>query len=138
MVVIDTSGLLAALDDSETGHAAALEALRAARPPRLLSPCVLTELDYLFGVRQGESARLDLLGEVERGVYELAAFSPADVAAARSVVERHAGLGVSLADASIVVLAEARGTQDVLTFDERHFRVLSAAGKPFRLLPADG
>jgi predicted nucleic acid-binding protein len=44
---------------------------------------------------------------------------------------------ISLADASIVVLAERHGVRDALTLDERHFRVLMAGGKPFRLLPAD-
>lgn len=50
---------------------------------------------------------------------------------------RHADLGISLADASIVVLAERHDVREVLTLDERHSRVLAAAGKPFRVLPAD-
>jgi len=53
------------------------------------------------------------------------------------VIERHTDLGISLADASIVVLAERHGVPDVLTLDQRHFRLLSAGGKPFRVLPAD-
>jgi hypothetical protein len=45
---------------------------------------------------------------------------------------------VGLADASIVVLAERHDTSDVLTLDERHFRVLrTAQGGEFRVLPAD-
>lgn len=48
-----------------------------------------------------------------------------------------ADLGISLADASIVTLAARHATRDVLTLDERHFRVLTIKGKPFRLLPAD-
>jgi predicted nucleic acid-binding protein len=51
---------------------------------------------------------------------------------------RYADLHVSLADASIVVLANRHDTLDVLTLDERHFRVLRGqGGSPFRLLPAD-
>jgi uncharacterized protein len=75
--------------------------------------------------------------EVERGAYALAPMSGADVGSARRVVERHADLGISLADASIVVLAERHELCAVLTLDQRHFRVLSARGKPFRVLPAD-
>jgi len=37
----------------------------------------------------------------------------------------------------MVVLAARYRTQDVLTLDERHFRVLQANRKPLRLLPAD-
>jgi hypothetical protein len=42
-----------------------------------------------------------------------------------------------VADASIVVLAERHKTRDVLTLDQRHFRVFTANRKPFRILPAD-
>jgi predicted nucleic acid-binding protein len=52
-------------------------------------------------------------------------------------MERYADLRISLADASIVVLAERHRVHDVLTLDERHFRVLTADEKPLRLLPAD-
>jgi len=47
-------------------------------------------------------------------------------------------LAVGLADASVVVLSRRHGVRDVLTLDERHFRVLRGADdRPFRLLPAD-
>jgi predicted nucleic acid-binding protein len=47
-------------------------------------------------------------------------------------------LRVSLAGASNVVLANRHGTLDVLTLDERHFRVLRGlGGRSFRILPAD-
>jgi hypothetical protein len=35
------------------------------------------------------------------------------------------------------VLAHRYNTSEVLTLDERHFRVLPAPGGPFRVLPAD-
>ena len=60
-----------------------------------------------------------------------------DVARAHAIIQRYADLQISLADASIVVLAEHCRVCDVLTLDERHFRVLTANGKPLRLLPAD-
>jgi predicted nucleic acid-binding protein len=79
-----------------------------------------------------------LLGEVGRGVYRLEPFSPEDVAEAVAVIERFPELEVGLADASVVVLANRHGTRDVLTLDERHFRVLKRPRDlPFRLLPAD-
>src|SRR5436305_13444644 len=70
-------------------------------------------------------------------VYRLEPFSAEDVQVARTVIERYADQGISLADASITVIATRHSTQDVLTLDERHFRILTANGKPFRLLPAD-
>ena len=137
MILLDTSGLLAALDASQRRHAAAAASLNTASAPLLLSPFVLAELDYLLATRVGGAARTSLLREVERGAYQLQPFSALEVGDARAIIERHADLGISLADASIVVLGARHGVSDVLTLDERHFRVLPADGAPFRLLPAD-
>jgi predicted nucleic acid-binding protein len=137
VILLDTSGLLAAVDASQSHHTAAAASLAAARPPLLLSPFVLAELDYLIATRVGPTARASLLKEVERGAYRLETMTSADVASAHTIIKRHADLEISLADASIVVLAERHGVHDALTLDQRHFRILTASGKPFRLLPAD-
>jgi uncharacterized protein len=137
VILLDTSGLLAALDASQSHHREAAASLTASRPPLLLSPFVLAELDYLIAARVGPGARAMLLEEVERGAYLLESMTGADVGRAHTIIERYADLQISLADASIVVLAERHRVSDVLTLDERHFRVLTASDKPLRLLPAD-
>jgi predicted nucleic acid-binding protein len=138
MIVLDTGGLYAALDANEPLHGRAVGALAAARPPRLLSPFVLAELDYLIGQRVGAQAQCSLLDEITRGVYRLDAFSADDVGEARQIMERYADLRIGLADASIVVLARRHRTLDLLCTDERHFRAMKGpGGKPFRLLPKD-
>lgn len=138
MIILDTSGLLAALDASQRHHAAAAAALRAADPPWVLSPFVLAELDYLLATRVGESAERALLSEVGRGVYRLESFEAEDISAAERVIAKHAALEIGLADASIVVLAGRYGVGDLLTLDERHFRAIRGPGsRPFRILPAD-
>jgi predicted nucleic acid-binding protein len=138
VIVLDTSGLLAAIDASQRHHAAARRALEAAPPPWILSPFVLAELDYLLATRVGQAAERALLAEVGRGVYRLEAFDAAEIAAAERLIGRHGDLEIGLADASIVGLAARYGVRDLLTLDERHFRVLPGpGGRPFRLLPAD-
>jgi uncharacterized protein len=137
LILLDTSGLLAALDSAQRAHAESKASLVAAKPPLLLSPFVLAELDYLLATRVGHHARTSLLGEVECGALTLEQFSAVDVSEGLAVVQRHGDLGISLADASIVVLANRHGVQEVLTLDERHFRTLAANCKPLRLLPAD-
>jgi predicted nucleic acid-binding protein len=137
VILLDTSGLLAALDSDQRHHRQAAASLIDATPPLLLSPFVLAELDYMLLSRVGAAARASLLEEVERDAYLLETMTGADVARAYKIIKRHADLGISLADASIIVLAERHRVRDVLTLDERHFRVLTANGKPFRLLPAD-
>jgi predicted nucleic acid-binding protein len=138
VIVLDTGGLYAALDANETLHGRAVAALVAAPPPRVLSPLVLAELDYLIGNRVGHQAQIALIDEVLRGAYQLEAFSSEDVGHAKRIMERYADLRVGLADASVVVLANRHRTVDLLCTDERHFRALKASGgKPFRLLPFD-
>lgn len=138
MIILDTSGLLAALDASQRHHAAAASALQAAPPPWLLSPFVLAELDYLVATRVGQHAERALLAEVGRGVYSLEHFESGDIARAEQLIDRYADLNIGLADASLLVLSERYGALDVLTLDERHFRSLKGAmGRGLRLLPAD-
>jgi predicted nucleic acid-binding protein len=139
VIVLDTSGLYAALVETEVDHEACRDALLAEPPPLLLSPFVLCELDYLLGTGFGVDAELDVLEEVELAAYQLEPFGAVDVAAARRVVARYRDLGVGLADASVVVVAARHNTDRVLTLDERHFRALrDERGSPFTLLPADG
>jgi predicted nucleic acid-binding protein len=138
VILLDTSGLLAAIDASERHHPAAAKALRAAEAPRLLSPFVLAELDYLLGQRVGTAAARALLAEVSGGSYQLEPFDASDVAKANVHLDRYGDLALGLADASILVLAERHDVSDILTLDERHFRaVRRTAGQGFRLLPAD-
>ena len=139
MLLLDTSGLLAAADADQHLHRAAREALERAPGPLILSPFVLAELDYLLVARVGREAELALLAEVAQGTYRLEPFSAFDVAEAGAVIEQYAGFGdLGLADASNVVLARRHDTRDILTLDERHFRALRGPRDlPFRVLPAD-
>ncbi len=138
MILLDTSGLIAALSPAQRRHQPAAAALRQAKPPLILSPFVLAEIDYLLHKVAGVGAALLFLEEVAREAYELATFSSADVARAREIMAKYRDLEIGLADASIVVLAERYGTRDLLTLDERHFRVLRPAPRAsFRILPAD-
>ncbi len=138
MIILDTSGLLAAIDAAQTNHHEAAEALQAAGQPRSLSPFVLAELDYLLTTRVSEAAARRLLLEVARGAYRLEPFDSDDMTQALEVLDRYPGLNLGIADASLVVLADRYGTRDILTLDERHFRTLrDGRGRAFRILPAD-
>ena len=138
MILLDTSGLLAAIDASQRQHDSARRALESAEPPWCLSPFVLAELDYLLATRVSQAVERALLAEVGRGVYRLEAFDASDIEAAERLIGRYRDVEIGLADASLVVLANRYGVRDLLTLDERHFRALRGpGGRPFRLLPAD-
>jgi predicted nucleic acid-binding protein len=137
VIVVDTSGVFAALDRSQPDHAATRDVLDG-EEALILSPFVLAELDYLLASRVSTEASVELLRDVEAGAFELASFAADDVGNAADVVERFADLRIGLADASIIVLADRYETDRVLTLDHRHFRALrTASGGPLTLLPAD-
>ncbi len=58
MIVLDTGGLYAALDANEALHGRTVAALVASKPPRVISPFVLAELDYLIANRVGHQAQM--------------------------------------------------------------------------------
>ncbi|CAN5579016.1 MAG: PIN domain-containing protein [Actinomycetota bacterium] len=137
-IILDSSGLLSAIDDRQEDHIPVREFLESVREPLVISPFVLAELDYMVMTRLGQAREVALLREVARGAYILEPFSAEDVSDAIEVIENYADLGVGLADASNVVLSRRRETNDLLTLDERHFRTLRGyRERPFRVLPAD-
>jgi hypothetical protein len=138
VIVLDTSGLLAAVDGTHTNHVRVTRCIEADRGPFLLSPFVAAEVDYLLAARMGVAEELRFLGAVADGSFHLECFEPEEIALMREVVERYKDQNIGLSDASLVILAARAGTTRVLTFDERHFRVLRPLrGRAFTLLPAD-
>jgi uncharacterized protein len=138
LILVDTSGLLSALDASQRFHSDCAAVLGESSPPFLLSPFVLAELDYLLMRHVGRAAQTALLGEVARGAYQLEPFSRSDVNRANQVIERYRDLDIGLADASVVVVAERYGVTEVLSLDQRHFRALRVGQrKRFKVLPFD-
>jgi predicted nucleic acid-binding protein len=138
LILLDTSGILAALFPDQNRHVECARALLDATPPLIISPFVLAETDFLIQKFGGVDAEILFLAEIGRRAYELAHFDANDVEAARRIVTKYRTLGIGLADASIAVLSARYRTVDVLTLDERHFRAIRPAPrKHFRLLPSD-
>ena len=123
-MVCDTSALLASLDADQRLHASSRDVLEAESGPLYVSPLVLAELDYFLTSRFGVEAELAVLADVVDGAYALTTFDRDDLLRATQVIRRYDELGVGLADASIVVLAERYETRRIFTLDRRHFEVM--------------
>lgn len=136
MILVDTSGLLAALFPDQREHHACVNAMLRAEGPFLLSPFVLAEVDDVITRHAGAQVSMELLEEVARGAYRLVALDARDVERAREIMGRDRTRRLSLADASIVVIAEKSGAVDVLTLDRQRFESLRSRGKRFRVLPS--
>jgi uncharacterized protein len=135
-LIVDTSALLAYLDDQEPRHAACTEAIEASADDLVVSPFVVAELDYLLTTRHGVEAELASLRELTGGAWVLATFAESDLEKAAQVIERYADQDVGVVHASIVVLAQRYETRTIATLDRRHFDVLRPLnGGRFRVLP---
>src|SRR5258708_18700400 len=122
-IVGDTSGILASLDRAHPTHKECLDVVRQAQAV-VVSPLVLAELDYMITARFGYPAALAFLGEVERGVYEVADVARDEILIAKGLLDRYASLPLGLTDAVNVVLADGLSTDRILTLDQRHFRAV--------------
>ena len=135
-VIVDTSALLAYFDTSETDHSAITEVIDAITDRLVVSPYVVAEVDYLVATRHGVAAELAVLDELTAGAWELAGFGAEELVRARSVIAKHRGQEIGVADASNVVLAERYRTRTIVTLDRRHFGLLRPiTGGRFSVLP---
>lgn len=135
-MIVDTSVLLAYLDDLERQHARCRVAIESADESLVLSPYVLAELDYLILSRYGVDAERTALTEIAGGAWELAAFDDDDLTTAITIIERYRDQEIGLADASLVVLAARYHTRTIATLDHRHFDALRPlTGGRFKVVP---
>ncbi|MDL2077906.1 PIN domain-containing protein [Streptomyces sp. GXMU-J15] len=144
VAIADTNGLYRLLDPNLTGHQEHRKAL-AATSHLVISPLVLSELDYLIATRAGARKALAAARFIERNVatrrFEVPPVSPhlsAAIAVAEGYADADGGKGIGLTDAMNVALAAAYRTDALLTTDH-HFRMVRPlTGHPaFRLLPDD-
>lgn len=139
VVIADTSALIAFFNADDNHHKHVRAGIGQVGH-LVVSPCVLTELDYLVSSRSGphpaRSALGYINGRVATGRWEIPPIGP-------NLVAAHALLGdyesIGLADAMNVVLAGQYRTDVIATLDRRHFRMIRPLTRhdAFRLLPDD-
>lgn len=137
-LVVDAAPLVALADIREPRRREILELLEAERGSLFIPAPVTAEIDYLLGQRFGPPARRAFLEDLSARRYESPGLDGRDYEAALDLDRRYADLNLGLADLSVAVVADKLGTRRLLTFDERHFRVVRPLqGGTFTLLPAD-
>ncbi|MFN8111894.1 MAG: PIN domain-containing protein [Solirubrobacterales bacterium] len=136
MIVIDTSAILAFMNSGDTHHDAVAEWLLGETDELVTTPLILAEADHLVGARGGSGARAALRADLVAGAY-LVDWWQGALRTAVTVAERYADADLSLADASLVALAERVETVTVATLDRRHFLAVAplAGGPAFQLRP---
>lgn len=139
VAIADTSALIAFFNASDKHHDAVRRGI-AQVGHLVISPCVLTEFDYLVATRNGPRMARSLLayvnGRTATGRWEVPPIG-AGLTAAHALLGDYPQIG--LADAMNVVLAHTYRTDVIATLDQRHFRMIRPLTRhdSFRLLPGD-
>jgi predicted nucleic acid-binding protein len=133
-ILVDTGPIVAILSKSDQHHVACVEQLKHVRDPLLTCWPVIGEAVWLL--RAHPRAVGALLASFDGRPFKLLSLSEADLPGIATILAKYESLGIQLADASLVHLANREGIDTVFTLNRRDFGVLRRArGKKFRLIP---
>ncbi len=127
VIVLDTSGLFAALARDDDHHADAAAVLDSDSGPFLIPAGILAEVGYMIETKLGATVLDAFLEDLIDGAF---AFDCADVdlSRIRELVARYQDMPLGLADASVIACAE-RTSGRILTFDRRDFGIVAREGR---------
>ncbi len=139
MILVDTGPLVAIGDRGSKDHQSCLEALRAARPPRLVPGPVIAEVWYLLAREVGTPAEASFLRSFSGSFLTPLHVEPADLERAAELVETYADLPLGGTDACLVALAERLDVAEAATIDRRHFSIVRPRHvEAFTIVPEGG
>ena len=118
-VLLDSSAILAAADQSDLNHRAALAWFGRVADPLLVGALTLGEADLLLQRELGLRASLALLQAIGTGAIRVIGPTQADLARAAELMRDATEHRPRLTDAVLVATAERLGIRRVATFDRR-------------------
>ena len=122
-VLLDSSAVLAAADQSDLNHRAALAWFGQNQEPLMIGALTLGELDLLLQRELGVRATFALLKSIETGAVKVVAPTTADMTRAAELMREAVEYRPRLADAVLVATAERLGITRVAVFDRRPIAV---------------
>jgi predicted nucleic acid-binding protein len=136
VLVVDTGPLVATADRADKDHAACRDLLEGDEGPLVTTAMVIAEAAYLIDRQLGAKAEATLYEAITSGQIEVANLSIDDWQRVRDLVTTYADLRLGGTDASVITLAERRGTTRIATLNHRHFSVVRPRhADAFELLP---
>jgi predicted nucleic acid-binding protein len=137
-VIVDAAPLVALGDANDRLFPRVEQLLKTIDGPLVVPAPVTAEVDYLLGQRLGRGAQRRFIADLAAGRFTVVSLAREDYATVQEIDASYADLELGLADCSIVVLAQRYQTTRIVSFDERHFRVVKPLqGRTFTMLPAD-
>jgi len=121
MVIADTGFWLALANRKDSCHAKAKAAYSGLAEPLVTTWPVMTETCHLLLARLGSEAQLNLIKSYVAGAFFLFDLLPEHGSRIYKLMRDYRDLPMDLADASLIILAEALGHGRILSTDERDF-----------------
>jgi uncharacterized protein len=122
MILVDTGFLYALQDTDDKWHKRSVELANAADETWMTTWPVVTEAVYLLMRWLGTRPAIALLEDIAAGTIKVWQLEDSAMARLPALMTRYADLPMDLADASLVLLAEALGHGRIATTDERDFK----------------
>lgn len=133
-MLIDTGPIVAILSGADAHHEACVEQFRELRSPLLTCWPVITEVSWLL--REYPRVIEKFLASFNGRPFQLAVMGDSDLSGIAAILVKYKSLGIQLADASLLHLANREGIDTIFTLDRRDFTVLRlASGKRLRVIP---
>ncbi len=118
MNLVDSGVLIALLDRNDPNHQRCLLSTKSLSNQALLTTwCCYTETMYFLGKIGGYAAQAKLWALLLSGRLELHSLSASESARMAQLMEQYSDTPMDLADASLMVVAETRTMQQILTLD---------------------
>jgi uncharacterized protein len=135
MILIDTGPIVALFDRDDRYHAPCVEILKEIREPLVTTWPVLTECFYLLNFSY--AVQDDLWLFILRGGVSTHSLEGNLLLRCRELMKRYRDLPMDLADASLVVVADALDVSKVFTLDHKDFTIYRFKEKKrFTLIPS--
>jgi len=135
-LLIDTGPLVAYLDPTDAAHHAVAGSLDDFAGMLCSTSAVITEAMYLLKSNQSGPRRLaEFVQAASIHVFESA--QAQQLFSAVSLMEKYSNVPMDFADATLVLLSDELGSNDIATLDRRGFLTYrTRKGKSFRIFPA--
>jgi predicted nucleic acid-binding protein len=137
LIIADTGFWLALANRTDQHHRAAVEAAAGLGERLITTWPVMTETCHLLVNRLGPDAAIAFVTSAREGAFDLFDLASEHLPRVEALMAKYHDLPMDLADASLVVLAEALGSGRILSTDRRDFRAYRWKNRhPFKNLLA--
>jgi uncharacterized protein len=119
--LLDAGPLVAALNRRDPDHERCAVALAGFTGSLLTTGAIVTEaMHFLSVVADGPSTLAGFLDEAQVDIRDC--FAPSQLVDAAVLMKKYADIPMDFGDATLVLLADEAGIEDILTLEERGFR----------------